>query len=97
MQTLLSKQEKTLIEYLGGIRSFLIDKKTDSSRQLLRVLRENRGSFCISSKRVVPVKYSRQKDYVTEIPIVNQASGKLVSTYFRVSRTYLFSMRDFSS
>ena len=73
-----------LLSILGGIISFLIDKKTGSSRQLLRVLRENRSSFCISSKRVVPVKYSRQKDFVTEIPIVNLASGKLVSTYFRV-------------
>ena len=70
-----------LLSILGGIISFLIDKKTGSSRQLLRVLRKNRSSFCISSKRVVPVKYSRQKDSVTEIPIVNQASGKLVSTY----------------
>ena len=67
----LSEREKTLIEYLGGIRSFLIDKKTNSSQQLLRVLRENRNSLCISSKRVVPVKYSRQKDYVSKIPIVN--------------------------
>ena len=59
------------LEYLGGIRGFLIDKRTVSSRQLLRVLRENMSSFCISSKRVVPVKYSRQKDSVAEIPIVN--------------------------
>ena len=59
------------LEYLGGIRGFLIDKKTGSSRQLLRVLRENMSSFCISSKRVVPVKYSRQKDSIAEIPIVN--------------------------
>ena len=86
-----------LLSILGGIISFLIDKKTDSSRQLLRVLRENRSSFCISSKRVVPVKYSRQKDSITEIPIVNQASGKLVSTYFRVSRAYLYSLRGFHS
>ena len=85
------------LEYLGGIRGFLIDKKTGSSRQLLSVLRENRSSFCISSKRVVPVKYSRQKDFVTEIPIVNQASGKLVSTCFRVSRTHMYSLKDFSS
>ena len=73
-----------LLIILGGIISFLIDKKTGSSPQVLIVLRENRSSFCISSKRVVPVKYSRQKDSVTEIPIVNLASGKLVSTYFRV-------------
>ena len=53
-----------LLSILGGIISFLIDKKTGSSRQLLRVLRENRSSFCISSKRVVPVKYSREKDSV---------------------------------
>ena len=86
-----------LLSILGGIISFLIDKKTDSSRQLLRVLRENMSSFCISSKRVVPVKYSRQKDSVTEILIVNQASGKLVSTYFRVSRAYLYSLRCFRS
>ena len=86
-----------LLSILGGIISFLIDKKTGSSRQLLRVLRENRSSFCISSKRVVPVKYSRQKDSVTEIPIVNQASEKLVSAYFRVSRTYLYSLRGFRS
>ena len=85
-----------LLSILGGIISFLIDK-TCISRQLLRVLRENRSSFCISSKRVVPVKYSRQKDFVTEIPIVNQASGKLVSTYFRVSRAYLYSLRGFRS
>ena len=86
-----------LLSILGGIISFLIDKKTGSSRQLLRVLRENRSSFCISSKRVIPVKYSRQKDSVTEIPIVNQASEKLVSTYFRVSRAYLYSLRGFRS
>ena len=86
-----------LLSILGGIISFLIDKKTGSSRQLLRVLRENRSSFCISSKRVVPVKYSRQKDSVTEIPIVNQASGKLVSTYFIVSRAYLHSLGGFRS
>ena len=59
-----------LLSILGGIISFLIDKKTGSSRQLLGILRENRSSFCISNKRVVPVKYSRQKDSVTEIPIV---------------------------
>ena len=86
-----------LLSILGGIISFLIDKKTDSSRQLLRVLRENRSSFCISSKRVEPVKYSRQKDSIMEIPIVNQASGKLVSNYFRVSRAYLYSLRGFRS
>ena len=86
-----------LLSILGGIISFLIGKKTASSRQLLRVLRENRSSFCISSKRVVPVKYSRQKDSVTEIPIVSQASGKLMSTYFRVSRAYLYSLRGFRS
>ena len=86
-----------LLTILGVIISFLIDKKTGSSQQLLRVLRENKSYFCISSKRVVPIKYSRQKDSVTEIPIVNQASGKLVSTYFRVSRTHLCSLRDFSS
>ena len=86
-----------LLSILGGIISLLIDKKTGSSRQLLRVLRENRSSFCISSKRVVPVKYSMQKDFVTEISIVNQASGKLVSTYFRVSRAYLYSLRGFRS
>ena len=86
-----------LLSILGGIISFLVDKKTGSSRQLLRVLRENKSSFCISSKRVVPVKYSRQKDSVMEIPIVNQASGKLVSTYFRVSRAYLYSLRRFRS
>ena len=60
-----------LLSILGGIISFLIGKKTGSSRQLLRVLRENRSFFCISSKRVVPVKYSRQKDSVSKIPIVN--------------------------
>ena len=60
-----------LLSILGGIISFLIDKKTGSSRQLLRVLRENRSSFYISSKRVVPVKYSRQEDSVIEIPKVN--------------------------
>ena len=60
-----------LLSILGGIISFLIDKKTGSSRQLLRVLRENRNSLCISSKRVVPVKYSRQEDSVIEIPKVN--------------------------
>ena len=86
-----------LLSILGGIISFLIDKKTGSSRQLLRVLRENRNSFCISSKRVVPVKYSRQKDSITEILIVNQASGKIVSTYFRVSRAYMYSLRGFRS
>ena len=86
-----------LLSILGGIISFLIDKKTHSSRQLLRVLKENMSSFCISSKRAVPVKYSRQKDSVTEILIVNQASGKLVSTYFRVSRAYLYSLRGFHS
>ena len=59
------------LEYLGGIRGFLIDKRTGSSRQVLRLLRENKSSFCIPSKRVVPVKYSRQKDYVSKIPIVN--------------------------
>ena len=59
------------LEYLGGIRGFLIDKRAGSSRQVLRLLRENMSSFCISSKRVVPVKYSRQKDYVSKIPIVN--------------------------
>ena len=86
-----------LLSILEGIISFLIDKKTGSSRQLLRVLRENKSSFCISSKRVVPDKYSRQKDSVTEIPIVNQASGKIVSTNFRVSRAYLYSLRGFRS
>ena len=60
-----------LLSILGGIISFLIDKKIGSSRQLLKVLRENRSSFCITSKQVVPVKYSRQKDSITEIPIVN--------------------------
>ena len=59
------------LEYLGGIMGFLIDKRTRSSRQVLRLLRENMSSFCIPSKRVVPVKYSRLKDSVTEIPIVN--------------------------
>ena len=34
-----------LLSILGGIISFLIDKKTGSSRQLLRVLRENMGFF----------------------------------------------------
>ena len=86
-----------LLSILGGIISFLIDKKTGSSRQLLRVLRENWNSLCILSKRVVLVKYSRQKDSITEIPKVNEASGKLVSTYFRVSRTYLYSLRGFRS
>ena len=86
-----------LLSILGGIISFLIDKKIGSFRQLLRVLKENRSSFCISSKRVVPVKYSRQKDSVTEIPIVNRASRKFVSTYFRVSRAYLYSLRGFRS
>ena len=60
-----------LLSILGGIISFLIDKKTGSSRQLLRVLREIRTSFCVSSKRVAPVKYSRQKDSATKIPIEN--------------------------
>ena len=64
-------KEKTLVEYLGGIRSFLTDKKIGSSRELLRVLREMRNSFCISSKRVAPVKYSRQKDSVAESPKVD--------------------------
>ena len=73
-----------LLSILGGIISFLIDKKTGSSRQLLRVLRKNRSSFCISSKRVVPVKYSRQKDFVVDVPMVAWASRRLVSTYFRV-------------
>ena len=59
-----------LLSILEGIISFLIDKKTGSCRQLLRVLRENMSSFCISSKRVVPVKYSRQKDSVADIPKV---------------------------
>ena len=86
-----------LVSILGGIISFLIDKKIGSSRQLLKVLRENRSSFCITSKQVVPIKYSRQKDSITEIPIVNQASGKLVSTYFSVSRSYLYSLRGFCS
>ena len=85
------------LEYLGGIRGFLIDKRTRSSRQVLRLLRENMSSFCIPGKQVVPVKYSRQKDSVTEIPIINQASGKLVSTYFRVSWAYLYSLRGFRS
>ena len=67
----LSKRGETLIEYLGGIRSFLIDKKTGSSRQLLRVLRDNRNSFSISSKRVVPVNYWRQTNSVMEVPIVD--------------------------
>ena len=86
-----------LLSILGGIISFLIDKKTGGSRQLLRVLKENSSSFYISSKRVVPVKYSRQKDSVMKIPIVNQASEKLVSTYFRVSRAYMYSLRGFRS
>ena len=60
-----------LLSILGGIISFLIGEKIGSSRQLLRVLRENRSSFCISSKRVVPIKYSRKKDSVAKIPIVN--------------------------
>ena len=60
-----------LLSILGGIISFLIDKKTCISRQLLRVLRENRNSFCISSKRVVPVNYWRQKNSVMEVPIVD--------------------------
>ena len=97
MDFVLQSRGELLLSILGGIISFLIDKKTGSSRQLLRVLRENRSSFCISSKRVVPVKYSRQKDSVTEIPIVNQASVKLMSTYFRVSRAYLYSLRGFRS
>ena len=60
-----------LLSILGGIISFLIDKKTGSSRQVLRVLREMRNSFCISSKWVAPVKDSRQKDSVVAIPIVD--------------------------
>ena len=60
-----------LLSILGDIISFLIDKRTGSSRQLLRVLRESRSFFFISSKQVVPIKYSRQKDSVMEIPIVN--------------------------
>ena len=88
-------QGRTLIEYLGVIGCSLIDRRTCSSRQLLRMLRENRSSFCISSKWVVPVKYLRQKDSVTKIPIVDWASGKLVSTYFRVSGIDLYSLRDF--
>ena len=60
-----------LLSILGGIISFLIDKKTGSSRQLLRVLRGNMNSFCISSKRVVSVRYARRKDSASEIPIVN--------------------------
>ena len=63
--------EELLSSFLGGIRSFLIDKKTGSSRQLLRVLKEIRTSFCVSSKQVAPVKYSRQKDSATKIPIKN--------------------------
>ena len=62
---------RTLIEYLGVLRSFSIDKKTGSSRQVLRLLRENVSSFCISSKRVAPVKYSRQMGSITKIPIID--------------------------
>ena len=36
---------RTLIEYLGGIRSFLIDKGTGSSRQPLRVPKGKQGFF----------------------------------------------------
>ena len=75
-----------------------LDRYEDS--QLSTTTQSTKGKhefFCISSKRVVPVKYSRQKDSITEIPIVNQASGKLVSTYFRVSRAYLHSLRSFCS
>ena len=97
MNFVVQSGEKLLLSILGSIISFLIDKKTGSSRQLLRVLKENMNSFCISSKRVIPVMYSRQKDSVMEIPIVNQASGKLVPTYFRVSRAYLYSLRGFRS
>jgi hypothetical protein len=97
MDFVVQSRRKLLLSILGGIISFLIDKKTGNSRQLLRVLRENMSSFCISSKRVLPVNYSRQKDSITEIPIVNQESGKLVSTYFRVSRAYLYSLRGFRS
>ena len=59
--------EELLSSFLGGIRSFLIDKKIGSSRQLLRVLREIRTSFlCLkqasSTRQVLDSKRFYNKD-----------------------------------
>ena len=55
-----STREKLFIWKVRSLRCSLIDRRTGGTRQLLRLLRE-KNYFCISSKRVAPVKYSRQK------------------------------------
>ena len=70
------------------------------NRRLSTTTQSTKGKqnyLCTSSKRVVPDKYSKQKDSVVDAPMVVRASRKLVSTYFRVSRTYMYSLRDFRS
>ena len=41
---------RSYLEYLGGIRGFLKDKRAVSSRQLLRVLREKQEFFLYLKK-----------------------------------------------
>ena len=52
--------ERLLPSLLGAIRCFLIDRRTGGSRQLLRMLRENRFFLCLeqasSTRQVLETK-----------------------------------------
>ena len=60
-----------LLSTLGALRCSLIDRRTRKLSTTTQNAKGKHDFFSVSSKRVTPVRYLRQKDSVTMVPIAD--------------------------